>query len=38
MSLGRLKYSNFAARGWPSDVESEVEGQPDKPLKGPRSG
>ena len=35
MSLGRSRYSNLAARGRPSEVESEGEGPTAKILKGP---
>ena len=34
MSLARSKYSSLAARGRPSGVESEGEGQTAKMLKG----
>ena len=35
MSLGRSKYSNLAARGRPSGVESKGEGPMANILKGP---
>ena len=35
MSYGRSRYSNLAARGRPSGVESEGEGPTAKTLKGP---
>ena len=35
MSLGRSKYSNLAARGRPSGVESEGEGPTSKSFEEP---